>query len=279
MLTIISDRRSGTKLELIVPTYNESENLRRIIAAYNEIADIVIIDDGSSDDTVKLAIESNCTVYKRNRDIEPVSFAPTEVPITFYVNNLTLSGKCAKLDADELISLKDFEQLFSLLNHCDIVLGKRIDVISGIQLNYTDAVFPIAFNKGSIQCINRLHSAIQPLEGKTCANIIFKNYHLDLVLEDERFGKMGRYCLWEITRVSKDVITTKGFYRRFFIPIFTFSIRNFTKHHPKFYFHYILKQIMEFLLAIVIVQNRKLFGDKEHQKEHSNAFFYEHLES
>lgn len=278
MLKLVKDCRSSNRLELIIPTYNEEGNILRIIKAYQAVSDIIILDDSSSDETIKIASENGCTIFERDRNLEPKSFAPTEVPITYYVNNLTLSGKCAKLDADELISLKDFRQLFELLDRFDVVLGKRIDVISGIRLNYTNAVFPVAFNKGSIQCINRLHSAIQPLENKTCANVIFDNYHLDLVIEDQRFGKMGKYCLWEITRVSKNISITKSFFRRFLIPVFSFSIRNFFKHPLKYYFHYIFKYIAEFLLAVIIVQNRRLFGDEEHQREKAKIFFYDNLE-
>lgn len=277
MLTPLFDFRSGNKIELIIPTFNEQANIKRIIKAYHEIADIVLIDDNSTDDTIDIAKSNFCSVFIRNREIEPKSFAPTEVPITYYVNELSLSKKCIKLDADEMIKYNDFKKIVNLLDYYKIVLCKRIDVISGKTLNYTSAIFPLGFTPGSIKCLNRLHSAIQPIDNITFAPEIFQNFHIDLVVEYERYGKYGKYTLWEIDRTCNGIKFSTKFYRRFLVPIFTFSFRNFHKHSIKLFIHYITKYILDFFLAVIIIQNNNLFGDKEKQIHAGNLFFWKNI--
>ena len=87
MLSLLIDNRTGKNIELIIPVYNEEYRLLRIIKAYGNILDIVIIDDTSTDNTIELAIKNNCTIFSRNRSLEPVSFAPTEHPIVYYIHH------------------------------------------------------------------------------------------------------------------------------------------------------------------------------------------------
>lgn len=278
MLTILSDKRTGKKIELVIPVYNEGERLPRIIKAYGNIMDIILIDDSSTDDSIEFAIKNNCTILTRDRKLEPVSFAPTEHPIVFYINNFSLSKKCIKIDADELIKISDILKITQLFDNYDIIYGNRIDVIGGMAFDIMNAVYPIAYKSNSIKCENSLHGAIQPINNsQKISKDIIKVFHLDLCVEDEKYGKMGRYCLMEINRIQLSRNFKYGIIRRFFIPIFTFSYRKVFKIKFKYYCYFLLKYIIDFLLSILIVLNKKYFGDKQAQIEKSNNFFKQNI--
>ena len=65
MLELIKDNRTGKKLEIVMPTYNEAERIVYIMKYYGDDFDVVLLDDTSSDSTVTLALEMGATVFKR----------------------------------------------------------------------------------------------------------------------------------------------------------------------------------------------------------------------
>ena len=48
-----------------IPTYNEADNIAACIASMEGVDEIVVSDDGSTDDTVKIAREMGAKVYRR----------------------------------------------------------------------------------------------------------------------------------------------------------------------------------------------------------------------
>lgn len=281
MLEPLFDFRTGTKVELVIPVFNESFRLNRIINAYKNIVDIVLIDDNSTDNTIQLAEQFSITVFRRNRAAEVKLFAPTEFPIVFYVNNISLSGKCIKIDADELITSRNILEIIQDFDKYDVIYGRRIDVLGGVEFDIMNATYPVAYKKNSIICLNKLHAAIQPIENIKLN--INKNYypvyHLDLCVESDRFGKMGRYCKNELDRLRLNESFTKKYFRRFLIPIFTFTYRKIFKIKFKYFIYFLLKYIIDFLLSILIILNEKYFGDNDIQINISNDYFLNNFKS
>lgn len=279
MLTLIHDFRSGNKVEIVIPTFNEYINIQRIITAYKEIADVVLLDDNSTDDTILYAQQNNCTVYKRNRSLEPTKFAPTEYAVYYYSEYLSKSNKIIKLDADEMITYKTINSINLELEDNEIVLGVRNDVINGTLYKKSQAIYPLGFKSKAIVCIDRLHSAIQPKENKKISNNKYINYHLDIVVDNDRYGKVGRYTILEINRLKINKIFSYIFFRRFLVPIILFIPRNIKCYNFKTLIYFFLKIISEFLLAIILILNRHLFGSFTNQIENNNKYFYDNIEN
>lgn len=279
MLTLIHDFRSGNKVEIVIPTFNEYINIQRIITAYKEIADVVLLDDNSTDDTILYAQQNNCTVYKRNRSLEPTQFAPTEYAVYYYSEYLSKSNKIIKLDADEMITYKTINSINLELEDNEIVLGVRNDVINGNLYKKSQAIYPLGFKSKAIVCIDRLHSAIQPKENKKISNNKYINYHLDIVVDNERYGKVGRYTILEINRLKINKFFSYIFFRRFLVPIILFIPRNIKCYNFKTLIYFFLKIISEFLLAIILILNRHLFGSFTNQIENNNKYFYDNIEN
>jgi len=273
MLKLLKDSRTGSRLEVIIPVYNEQERIKRILNAYEKICDLVFIDDNSIDSTIDILLNCNCTIYIRNRNNEPISLAPTEVPIVYYINNLSLSKKCLKIDADEVFPINYIKSIYNELNYFDIILGLRIDVLNGKPFNFMNAIFPIAFKSGSVTCLNQLHAAIQPIENQITSTELFKIYHLDIVIESSRAGKLGKYVNSEIERLKIYNIFSYNFFRRFVIPMLTFIFRKIFKINYKYFFYFLYKYFIDLSLAILILNNKKLVNDETTQKISNERFF------
>ena len=277
MLTLIHDCRSGIKIEIVIPTFNEYLNIQRLIKAYKDIADIVFLDDNSTDDTISYAIQNNCTIFKRDRKLEPTKYAPTEYSVYYYSEYLSLSNKIIKLDADEMITYNTINAIDLELDNSEIVLGVRNDVINGNQFKKAQAIYPLGFKSKAIICIDRLHSAIQANDHSIISKKKFINYHLDIVVDYERYGKIGRYTIVEIDRLKIDKLFSYAFLRRFIIPIIFFLPRNMFNYNFKTLLYFFLKINSELFVASILILNKNIFSSLKDQIENNNNFFYKNI--
>ena len=90
---------------------------------------------------------------------------------------------------------------------------------------------------------------------------------------------MGRYCKNELDRLRLNESFTKKYFRRFLIPIFTFTYRKIFKIKFKYFIYFLLKYIIDFLLSILIILNEKYFGDNDIQINISNDYFLNNFKS
>ncbi len=99
------------KLSIALATYNEEENIGFCLKAVKDIADEIIVVDGSSTDkTREIAEELGAKVIKT-----------TNKPI-FHINKQMAIDKCRgewilQLDADEVVSKKLRKKISSIINH------------------------------------------------------------------------------------------------------------------------------------------------------------------
>jgi len=117
------------KLTILIPAYNEEATIKQVIEeipktldSINEI-EIIVIDDGSSDNTVKIAKESGATVYSFNQNqglAKAISYGFTKC-LEHEADILVI------LDADNQYDSKEIPLLLKpmLEKKADIVLGDR----------------------------------------------------------------------------------------------------------------------------------------------------------
>ena len=117
------------KLTILIPAYNEEATIKQVIEeipktldSINEI-EIIVIDDVSSDNTVKIAKESGATVYSFNQNqglAKAISYGFTKC-LEHEADILVI------LDADNQYDSKEIPLLLKpmLEKKADIVLGDR----------------------------------------------------------------------------------------------------------------------------------------------------------
>lgn len=125
------------KLTIIIPIYNEEDNLRRLeteLLNYLKIATVsttvLFINDGSTDNSQKL-IEAIC---EHNIDFNFISFQnnkglSTALKAGFDTVKTELTGY---IDADLQTSPNDFNLLLAHIDECELVTGMRYNRKDGI---------------------------------------------------------------------------------------------------------------------------------------------------
>ena len=210
-LTLIRDNRSGTKLEVVVPTFNEARRIGNILTCYGQEFDVVLLDDGSVDGTVDLAIQAGATVYRR------VGEGIGENHYVHYVNDLSKSGCCFYLFADEFIKKADLRATFAALQDppC-VVLGKRVDWVYGLQLFSPSSSTPRGQSRGSpVYNPNRLHASLEFRTDPSPRLLEFDVLHLHRWSMKDYYGQSGRYAYQEVEQFRRQKHPLRLFLRRF----------------------------------------------------------------
>jgi glycosyltransferase involved in cell wall biosynthesis len=212
-LNIIRDNRSGTKLEIVVPTLNEERRISNLLKCYAQEFDVVLLDDGSADATVDLAIQAGATVYRR------VGEGIGENHYVYYVNEMTKSGLCFYMFADEFIKKSDLRATFAALQvqPC-VVLGKRVDWAYGKKLVSPVSSTPRGLSRGSaVYNPNRLHSSLEYREMPNTRFLEFDVHHLHVYSMKRYFGQVGYYAYLEVEQFRRQTHPLLRFIKRFVI--------------------------------------------------------------
>ena len=110
-----------SSLSVILPTYNESENLKKLIPQIEHRypgAEIVVVDDNSPDGTAEVAEQLGAKVILR-KNKEGIGAALKE-GYDNASNEILVS-----MDADCSIQVEDINKLIEKLNVCDLVVGSK----------------------------------------------------------------------------------------------------------------------------------------------------------
>lgn len=212
-LNLIRDNRSGKKLEIVVPTFNEERRIANILNCYAKDFDVVLLDDGSADATVELALQAGATVYRR------IGEGIGENHYVYYVNEVTKSGICFYMFADEYIKKSDLYATFEALKvqPC-VVLGKRVDWAYGKQLVSPVSSTPRGQCRGSaVYNPNQLHSSLEYRDVPNTRFPEFDVHHLHLYSMKRYFGQVGYYAYLEVQQFQRLKHPALRFIKRFFL--------------------------------------------------------------
>ena len=113
------------KIIIIIPSFNEAKTITKIYNQAGKFGKVLIIDDGSTDDTEKILIKNKIKFLKNKKNIgyEASLIKGIKHVIKFYKNSKYL----VTLDADEEHLPNSIPKLFQKLkkNNLDIVVGHR----------------------------------------------------------------------------------------------------------------------------------------------------------
>jgi len=118
------------KLSIIIPAYNESQTIAPLISDILEIypdAEIIVVDDASSDTTGEIAENAGATVIKHPYNIGNGAALKSGTRMA--------SGEIiVYMDADGQHSAKDIHKLLNYLPEYDMVVGERKDRFSSFWI-------------------------------------------------------------------------------------------------------------------------------------------------
>lgn len=213
MLELICDHRSGTRMEIVIPTFNEEKRLGNILGYYGQEFDIVLLDDGSTDNTLDLAKKSGATIYRR------VGVGYSEMHFAHYVNELTKSGYCFLMFMDEFIRKSDLREVYARLQAQDcIVMGRRIDWAYGYRLNNIFGFSPRGFARGeAVYDPTSIHASLKHIRerDKKSPRLFFDVHHLSLYSMRDYFCKASAYMYDEISLFRQSNKPLTKYLRRF----------------------------------------------------------------
>ena len=111
----------STKVSVIIPAYNESMTIRRVIDSITSLHsdfELIVVDDGSSDDTASVAKEAGATVYSHPHNIGNGAAMKTGIR---HANGEIL----VFMDADAQHDVSDLEKILQYFPEYDMVVGSR----------------------------------------------------------------------------------------------------------------------------------------------------------
>jgi glycosyltransferase involved in cell wall biosynthesis len=110
------------KICVIIPTYNEEKNIVDVIEKVkNYVQKIIVVDDGSNDNTTKKAKETGAIVLKHIVNMGKGSAAKTGCDYAY----LHKYEKIILLDGDGQHNPKEIPEFIEQLKHADVVFGYR----------------------------------------------------------------------------------------------------------------------------------------------------------
>ena len=252
-MELIIDNTDKNKNDIVLGTFNEEKNIEKFVSYYKNF-NIIILDDNSNDNTIKLAKKLGCTVYLRNRLNEPKSIGPTEYAVTNYLDNYSKNGVIIKLDIDEFID-KDFLQILESLNEKSNLnfVKERVEIIFGKKIKIFKSEQPLLIKKNKFTYDPlSLHRALKLSENLEYKNLI-PVYHTGHPKGINKLIKILKYI-----DVEKDECIKKNnsyflfSIKRYFIPFLLFPIRFFVLifSSPFLFLHFLLNRSIEILSLI-----------------------------
>jgi glycosyltransferase involved in cell wall biosynthesis len=121
MMKTTADREKAVDVSIVIPAFNESENIESVVQSIQSLYpsyELVVIDDGSTDDTAEIAAAAGATVYRHPYNIGNGAAVKTGIR---YANGETL----VFMDGDGQHDPKDIKKLVDALNTYDLAVGAR----------------------------------------------------------------------------------------------------------------------------------------------------------
>lgn len=275
-LYLVHDNRSGGKLEIVIPVFNEEKRISNILNYYKEF-DIVLLDGGSTDRTIELVIQGGATVYTR------VGEAVGENHFTYYTNTLSKSGYSFYMMADELINKNDLKEAARYLQHENTVIGvRKIEWIYGEEIKTKRSPglgMARGFQRGrAAYDPYHIHNSLLYVNNPDMPTklIVYDLHHLHIKSIKNEYGKFGRYIDIEIRQLREKKTTFLSYLRRFVIPILVLAFWRiwFNKTTIQCKFFRILELVIVAQLAIMCWIEQNFMPPAEKQMtDYSSKYF------
>lgn len=191
-------------MSAIIPVFNSSKTLKRAIDSLliqPEISEIFIVDDGSNDGSLEIALEiakhSSFIKVLVHENFANLGACASRNLALRYSNNSWIQF----LDADdELLFGKISNQIMLVAESCPFIVGESLYIKS-------NKIYNISYKK------NLWHGLLIGKLGNTCANLWNKSAILNVGGWDENLMNTQEYDLmFRMLRVSQGVKFSKGFY-------------------------------------------------------------------
>lgn len=195
------------KLSAVIITRNEAANIRRCLESLNWVDEIVILDSGSTDNTLKICAEYKCRIFQT----EWLGFGKTkQKAVDLAVNDWVLS-----IDADEEVSLPLQNTIKSLLINpqCHGYRVNRRSFYLGRQIRYSgwNRDYPLRlFHRGSGRFNNRIIHESVVISGTigTISEILWHHTYPNL---DTHLRKINEYSLLGARQMAEEGRTSSPF--------------------------------------------------------------------
>lgn len=167
---------------IIIPAYNEEQKIASVILSLRDAnyERIVVIDDGSSDQTARLALEAGATVFSHcvNRGQGASLRSGTEYALS------NMAEVIVHFDADGQMRVEDIARLVKILidERLDVVLGSRF---SGIDSNIPRTRRLVLFGA---RWFNRIFLGIRVMDPSSGFRVLTRNAASRLVIKHDRMA-------------------------------------------------------------------------------------------
>lgn len=277
MLEPVEDRRSGTRLEVVVPTFNEERRIGNLLRYYGSDYDIVLLDGGSRDGTLALASAAGATVFRR------LGEANGDQYVVYYVNQITRSGLCFYLCADQFIERTQLARVeHELRSGAAAVLCDKAEWVYGRRMrtfNHTEAH---GFRKGCAHFDpDNLHEGLR-VAPEAVVHICPRRYelhHLHLWSVRDQFGKIGLYNEAEVGSFRRQGRAGWRFFRRYVASLIGFPLAKMWREwgiRPSLALYWILRDLAELSIAgMSWLEQAHLMGPEEQLARYAR-FYHEH---
>lgn len=211
MLKLLVECRSGDKLEIVIPVYNESARIGRLINYYKNVFDVVLLDGGSTDKTVEIAKTCGATIFERQG-----SSVFTEQYFAHYASHATLSGMSFYMFADEHVDRNLLMSLIPALTRAEVIIGNRIDWCYGQKVAWFTSLLPRGGGRNDILYnAQDLHNGLKFKDGVRIHSIDVQHFQ---IWDMRKFlGQAAQYAAVEIQKFYEGPYPILKFIKRFVV--------------------------------------------------------------
>lgn len=279
---IVNIGKDDRPVEIVIPVRNEEFRVDYQIKGLKDNFKLVYLDGGSTDQTVKILIENDCTVYRRKDPFvgacygkQSTSLAQeifdaqngTSWCIAFYINYVSRADFILRLWADEYIK-KDVQlQILDYLRKENkSFCGARRDWFYGERLNIV-ATYPLCFRPSEAIWDDKiLHSDLLS-NNPNISSKIFEVEHFSQCSSKENIPKLAKYTSAEIERITGGRKSYYPVFKRYFLTLLI-PVKHWRKYKSiKLFFVDILLHLLDCTIGHIIYLERYILKNKNDQNE------------
>jgi glycosyltransferase involved in cell wall biosynthesis len=279
---LVHKGKDDRPVEIVIPVKNEDFRVDYQIKGLKDNFKLVYLDGGSTDQTIKILIENDCTVYRRKDPFvgacygkQSTSLAQeifdaqngTSWCISFYINYVSGADFILRLWADEYIR-KDVQlQILEYLkNEKKGIYGARRDWFYGERLNIV-ASYPLCFRPSEAIWDDKvLHSDLLT-KNPAISDKIFEVEHFSQCSSKENIAKLAKYTSAEIERITEGKKIYYPVFKRYFLTLLI-PVKHWRKYKSmKLFFIDMLLHLVDCTIGHIFYIERYMLKNKDEQNK------------